>query len=458
MNRNAAVGAGAFIIVGVALFTVALFMIGERRMLFERRFEVSAEFSQLGQLESGAMVRVNGLEAGEVTDIGIPPSPTAKFRVRMNVREDLHHLVRTDSIASTQTEGLVGAVFVNIGGGTDAAPPVPAGGTITGRDPFQLSDLMEQASQTVTLITNTVQTLSGDAEIAVKQISEIATQSNAMITDIRPDLTAIARNGQQISNDTREILASINEGRGTLGKLVNDDTLYTQLRDIAEQAQVVMANVRDVSNEARRAISDFRSSDGPAQGLMSDMRVTLTQAREATADLADNMEALKRNFLLRGFFNRRGYFDLDDISPQQYREGVLENGDRKAMRIWLSADVLFAPGADGVETLTPDARTRLDSAMATFIKYIPANPLVVEGYATAGSTDERFRQARYRAAIVREYLLGRYGLLQQHTGFIALGGEAKDSPNGQERWDGVAITLFLERDSLQFGDQKVATR
>src|SRR5205085_3104585 len=103
---------------------------------------------------------------------------------------------------------------------------------------------------------------------------------------------------------------------------VNDDTLYNQMRGLTDQAEVVMANMRDVSTEARRAISDFRSKDGPAQGLLADVRVTVNQAREATADLADNMEALKHNFLLRGFFNRRGYFDLDDISPADYRKGV----------------------------------------------------------------------------------------------------------------------------------------
>jgi hypothetical protein len=212
-----------------------------------------------------------------------------------------------------------------------------------------------------------------------------------------------------------------------------------------------------VSTEARRAIADFRSKDGPAQGLMSDMRVTVTQAREATADLADNMEALKRNFLLRGFFNRRGYFDLDDISPATYRSGVLENGKRKALRIWLSSDILFAPAADGTEVLTDEGRARIDSAMATYLKYLPTNPLVVEGYATAGAESERFRQARIRAGIVREYVLGRYELLPQHTGFISLSEDAKGSPK-DGRWDGVALTLFLDRAELLFGDQRTATR
>src|ERR687894_1660039 len=123
------VGAGAFVVLGVLLFTVALFMIGERRMLFEDRFEVYTEFAKLGQLEHGAVVRVAGMDAGEVTGIDIPASPAGRFRVRMEVREDLHGLVRTDSVATTQMEGLVGAIFLNIGAGSEQAPPVPEKGT-----------------------------------------------------------------------------------------------------------------------------------------------------------------------------------------------------------------------------------------------------------------------------------------------------------------------------------------
>jgi len=185
------------------------------------------------------------------------------------------------------------------------------------------------------------------------------------------------------------------------------------------------------------------------------VRVTLDQAREATADLADNMEAMKHNFLLRGFFNRRGYYDLDAISPVEYRNGVLENGKRKAMRIWLGAPVLFSQMPDGTEVLTPEGRERIDSAMATYLKYVPANPIVVEGYATAGTVGERYSLARARAAIVREYVLGRYQLMPQNTGFIALDA-AQESPSG-DRWDGVAITLFLQREALQFVDQRAKT-
>src|ERR1051326_7206576 len=109
------VGAGAFVVLGAVLFTGALFLIGERRSMFARRFTLYTEYATLGQLEPGAAVRVSGLDAGEVIDVQIPASPSQKFRVKMFVREDVHHLIRSDSVATTQAEGLVGAVFVNIG-------------------------------------------------------------------------------------------------------------------------------------------------------------------------------------------------------------------------------------------------------------------------------------------------------------------------------------------------------
>jgi phospholipid/cholesterol/gamma-HCH transport system substrate-binding protein len=442
------VGAGVFVLIGVSLFAVALFMIGDRRMLFERRFTVYTEFSRLGELGNGAPVRVAGAEAGEVTGIELPRSPSEKFRVKMAVREALHPIVRTDSIAVPQTEGLVGGVFVNIGVGTEAAARVADGGTIPGRDPFQISDLLQQASDTMMLIGDTVALLRDDAETAVREVAGTAEDAHALLDSIRPDFEAIANNGRLISNDSRELIAKINSGQGTIGKLVNDDGLYRQFQDMSTQAQAVMTNLRQVSDEARRAIADFRSKEGPAQGLLGDLRITIGQAREATSDLADNMEALKRNFFLRGFFNRRGYYDLDAISPAEYESGVLENGDRKAMRIWLKSERLFETGPDGSEVLTADGRARIDSAMSAYLKYLPSNPLVVEGYAPGVTAAERFARSRRRAGLVRDYILGAHQVPPQNAGFIGLGNQALDSPE-QNQWDGIALTLFLDRAALR---------
>ncbi len=443
-----AIGAGAFVLIGLLLFAVALFMIGDRRMLFERRFTVYTELSRLGELEPGAPVSVAGAGAGEVVDIEPPSRPSEKFRVKMEVREALHPIIRTDSVAVPQTEGLLGNVFLNIGAGTDQAPPVADGGTIPGREPFQFSELLQQANDTMTMLGDTIAGLRGDAETAMKKIAGTADEAHAMLGTMRPDLEAIATNGRVISNDTRELMAKINSGQGTVGKLVNNDDLYRQLQEVTRQAQDVMGNLHQVSDEARRAVVDFRSKDGPAQGVLAEMHTTISQAREATADLADNMEAMKHNFLLRGFFNKRGYYDLDAISPAEYETGVLENGKRKAMRIWLRSPLLFEPGPDGVEILSAGGRARIDSAMSTYLKHLPSNPLVIEGYTPAPTIAERFRLSRRRAGMVRQYIVGKYDVPPQNVGFIGLGEEALTSPD-KGRWDGVALTLFLERGDLR---------
>jgi outer membrane protein OmpA-like peptidoglycan-associated protein len=95
--------------------------------------------------------------------------------------------------------------------------------------------------------------------------------------------------------------------------------------------------------------------------------------------------------------------------------------------------------------------------MAPFLKYLPANPIVVEGYATEGVVGEQFQRSRLRAAAVREYLLTQYHLPPQNTGSIALAAEAQGSPNNN-RWDGIALTLFLDREELKFAAQPVASR
>ena len=106
-----------------------------------------AEFAEVSGLQTGAAVRVNGMDAGEVTDIAIPPSPAGRFQVRMRLREDLRQLVRADSVASIRTDGIVGGRFVQIEAGSEHAPAVADGGAIKGREPFEFADLLERGTR-----------------------------------------------------------------------------------------------------------------------------------------------------------------------------------------------------------------------------------------------------------------------------------------------------------------------
>ena len=67
---------GAFIVGGILLFAGGLFLIGDRRLLFAKQFELNATFGKVTGLQVGGKVRLAGFDAGEVLEIIIPPRPS----------------------------------------------------------------------------------------------------------------------------------------------------------------------------------------------------------------------------------------------------------------------------------------------------------------------------------------------------------------------------------------------
>jgi phospholipid/cholesterol/gamma-HCH transport system substrate-binding protein len=441
MQKSRLAVVGAFVLAGIGLFAVGLFLIGDRRMLFSDNFEVYAEFKGISGLERGAVVRVSGMNAGEVVSVQVPGSPSGMFRVRLRVREDLHPLIRLDSVASIQTDGLVGNKFVQVETGTDGSPQVPEGGTIRSREPFDLAAMFVRLNETIDLITTAITDVKTGVDEALRAVSTTATEAQVLIGDIGTEMRTITSASKVVAADLQAILGDVRQGRGSLGKFVTDDEFYERARAIAAEAERAIANLREASESAKAAIGDFRN-EGPVPGVVSELQMSLRAARETLTDLAASSEALKRNFFFRGFFNRRGFFDLDDITVQEYRKGALETNGRRPLRVWVNARVLFETGANGLERLTADGRARLDSAMAPFLGYPPDTPFVVEGYAGGVTSDMQFILSRSRAELVRDYVVSRFGLDAGYVTTMPMGAEAPESPaNGQ--WEGVALTAFV---------------
>ena len=447
MQAKHPVAVGVFVLGGVLLFALGLFLIGNRRMLFDETFEVYAEFANISGLQDGATVRVAGMDAGEVTSINVPLSPSAKFRVKLRIREDLHPLIRLDSVSSIQTDGLVGNKFVQVEAGTDQAPSVQPNGTIRSREPFDFAEMLQRMSQTLDLVTSTIVEVRAGVDDALQSVSDTAAEAQGLLNDLGKDAREILAAVHQASDNINVMVAGVRQGKGTVGKLMTDDSLFTSLKGITADGQKAVASLREAAEQARGAVADFRGESGPMKGLSGNLQQTLTSARDAMSDLAENTEALKRNFFFRGFFNRRGYFDLDDVTVDQYRNGALETKDRRVLRIWIGTAVLFERAANGEERLTDDGRARLDSAMSQFVRYPRKSPFVVEGYARESTGGQRFLLSRSRAQLVRDYIVAKFGLDPNFVALMPMGQHADGSPLGDE-WDGVALALFVPASTM----------
>ena len=443
-------GIGAFVLGGLVLFTLGLFLIGDRQLAFANKFTVYTEFTKITGLQPGAIVRVSGAKAGIVTQIVPPNTPSERFRVQLEIIEDLHQLVRTDSVATIETEGLMGGSYLGISTGTDTAPTVGPNATIAGKEPFDIADLMQQMGDTIARVNVTVDELKGGVQDTVVSIGDTVDNANALITDVSDDLERLVASAATITSDAAEIAEGIKSGKGTLGKFVNDDELYNRVAGITKQVDEIATSTRLVIEEAKKALDGLQSEDGPVQGMTTNVAQTMDDTRVAMAGFAENMEALKHNFLLRGYFNRRGFFDLAQISPADYRQGVLTKGsDRRVTRLWQRSDALFEPEPDNSvnEQLTDLGKASLDSAIAPYLEHVASGVVMVEGYSQMGSPEEQYLRSRARASVVRSYLIGKFHLDPQATGAMPLSAESPESP-GNIPWDGTALAVILHKDAL----------
>jgi phospholipid/cholesterol/gamma-HCH transport system substrate-binding protein len=457
MNRSLVVG--LFVAAGLTLFTVGLFLIGNRHQAFARHIEFYAEFKDLSGLTKGAKVQVGGMDAGEVLEIGIPDSPSAKLRVKLRVDEKFHGLVRTDSLATIGTEGVVGDTFLLVRPGSSHGQAAAAKSTLPSKEPTELADLLDQGKGTLT-----------DVDAAVNN-------ANGLLTTVGGKVNSTLDQVKGTISNVNDVVVGLKEGRGSAGMLLRDQALANQVRQTVTNVQQASADIGRASGEANGLLSDIQSRNFPQkidgtlasvssaasnidatasqlhqtiaevagpdeQGVTAgvNIRESLSNANAVTSNMADDTEALKHNFFFRGFFRHRGYYNLTNISPDKYRKDSLFTNPGNS-RTWLSAEQLFQRDPNGQEHLTPQGRSLLNSALAQYGDSIFASPMVVEGYWSGENPADQLIVSRDRAILVRLYLQNHFQVDPGHLGAVAM----KNLPPGgldHSSWDGICLLVL----------------
>jgi phospholipid/cholesterol/gamma-HCH transport system substrate-binding protein len=267
------------------------------------------------------------------------------------------------------------------------------------------------------------------------------------------------------SSDVQEIVADVKAGRGPAGMLLRNEALAAQIRETVKNAQqsatdlghaarqadslATDMNSRQISLKTSDLLDSLNSSARQLDGLITDigkpdgdgmsagvnLRASLTNASTAASNLADATEALKHNFLTRGFFKKRGYYSLADLSPETYRrEKAFTNPANR--RVWLSGSDLFETARDGNEQLSASGKAILNDALAEYGEPGIKGPIIIEGYWNGGVPADELRLSRSRAVIVRQYLQTHFHLDPRDLGSVPM----KNSPLTELRratWDGV---------------------
>jgi len=311
-----AIKLGVFVLAGISLLIVALYVLGRNKSFFGSSFELKAQFRDVNGLLVGNNVRFSGIDVGSV--LGIAIANDTVIEVTMNIDRKMKGFIRGNSVASIGTDGLIGNRVINI---------TPKGGTMAFVKGGEMLPSREEVGteQMLQTLNKTNQTVSKIAEEVLATVQLVNTSSE--LTSILNDKTLslnLHRSLQNLHETTRK--ASIlmenavntfklaSEGNGTIATLLTDTTLSKELKQVVSQIKTLEKSadrlVKDLNGVITSVEKDIHEGSGSVNALMRDsvmanrLRATIENAEKGTAAFAQNMEALKSNFLFRRYFKK----------------------------------------------------------------------------------------------------------------------------------------------------------
>ena len=305
---------GLFVVLGTIVLVFGAYQIGNQENLFGETFTINAVFKNVSGLQKGNNVRYSGINIGTVNRIEME-NDTA-IRVSMLLQEKMRSHIKKNAIATIGTDGLVGSMVINI---------VPGAGNAT----------------------------------LVQEDDEIASLSKIATADMLSTLSVTNENAALLTEDLLKVTASLNKGEGTLGRLLNDTVMGNDLKQtltnlkfmsseasatIAELNKIVqqfdtqksvagvlladsisgekirnvIGNLESSSIEIEKVAKDLNSVVGNIKDekgavnylatdtlLVNQLQNTMKNVDQGMERFNENMEALKHNFLTRGYFKKQ---------------------------------------------------------------------------------------------------------------------------------------------------------
>jgi phospholipid/cholesterol/gamma-HCH transport system substrate-binding protein len=228
-----------------------------------------------------------------------------------------------------------------------------------------------------------------------------------------------------------------------VGELVTD----LQQRNLGQKAEDTLNNAKDAtqqldqtSRQINTTLDEALGPDRAGADAATNLRETLSNVNRTTANLADDTEALKHEFFFRGFFRKRGYFSLQELSPDQYRTNRFFQNPGNS-RDWLGAADAFSKDASGREVLSEAGAMQIDQFIGEAKNTIVDQPLVVEGYSDRPSNADEIGTSQTRSLLIAHYLERRFHLNPKNVGIMPLNATPPLS-SGKSSWNGACIVLL----------------
>jgi phospholipid/cholesterol/gamma-HCH transport system substrate-binding protein len=307
---------GMFVLAGLAVLVLLLYVIGKNQNMFGKTFVLKAQFENVFGLTAGNNIRFAGIDAGSVKNVQVLNDTT--IEVILLVKTNMKRFIHRNAQISIATDGLIGNRIVNIEPVKSPSPEVAEGDVLKGMPGNNAEEMLKVLNNT----NKDIAVIAGEIKKTILRINQSKVvwsvlEDETLPLHIRQSLNKIKSTTAYMDrtmSDVSFIVDDVKRGKGTLGKLLRDSAMALEatnamatISSIGETADSLSGQIsafvaainRDV-NEGKGTVQTLLKNEETAQRLNN----TIKNIEQDTKAFGEVMEALKQNFLFRSYFRK----------------------------------------------------------------------------------------------------------------------------------------------------------
>ena len=324
---------GMFVMLTGLLLIVSLYLIGKKQNLFGDSFKITAVFKNVSGLKLGNNVRYSGINVGTVKDIIMVDDST--ICVDMVIEENIRRHMKENAYAIIGSDGLVGSMVVNIFPGNGKGQVLQQGDTILSARKTSTTDMMS----TLSVTNDNVAELSQELLKITHSINEgkgtlgLLVNDEAMGTDLKEtmaNLKTASQDASKVVDEIKDVVGSVNNEDNLLNTLLKDSVAAQQFRSVMANLEQSSQDINLVINNLNEVILNVKEGEGTFNYLVSDtilvqdIGATVKNIKQGSVMLNENLEALRHNAFFKGYFKKQEKERLKEekrLQKEQQKQG-----------------------------------------------------------------------------------------------------------------------------------------
>jgi len=305
---------GMFVMLTGLLLIVSLYLIGKKQNLFGDSFKITAVFHNVSGLKLGNNVRYAGINVGTVKDIIMVDDST--ICVGMVIEESIRRHMKENAFAVIGSDGLVGSMVVNVFPGDRKGQVLQEGDTIRSVRKKSSTDMIS----TLSITNDNVAELSQELLKITHSINEgegtlgLLVNDQAMGTDLKETISNLknaSQNASKVIDEINDVVSSVDSQDNLLNVLLKDSVSARQFRSVMANLEQSSEDINLVINNLNEVILTVKEGEGAFNYLVSDTILvqdigeTVKNIKEGSVMLNENLEALRHNTFFKGYFKKQ---------------------------------------------------------------------------------------------------------------------------------------------------------